>query len=106
MWLFVVLAGVALGLVVFGAHRHASLFVIRVSNGQAHFVRGRIPPRLLADIKDVVRLNRAVEGTIRCVAEGGSATVRADGFPDGAMQQLRNVVGTYQLAQIRAGARP
>ena len=88
-------------------YRSNELFVVEVRKGKVRFTRGRIPQRLLDDIADVVRRPRVVSGRIRVVKEGGRPRVQAEGqFDPDHLQRLRNVVGTYDLAQIRAGGRP
>lgn len=92
---------------VFSIRRSNELFVLQVRKGRTKFVRGRVPRRLLQDIGDVVRRPRVVSAEIRVVREGGAPRVRAKGqLTDAQVQRLRNVVGTYQIAQIQAGQRP
>ncbi len=108
MWLVLglaVLAVLAIPLVV-SIRRSTELFVIRIDAGRARFIRGRMPQRLLNEISDVVRREKIRTGLIRCVTEGGAPRITATGLGDGAAQQLRNILGTYQVAQIRAGGRP
>src|SRR5262249_14280142 len=80
------------------------LFVGGSVEGKTRLVRGRLPPRLLADINDVVQ---AVAGArLHCLNEGGKPTLYAAGKISSAeTQRLRNLVGTYSVAQIRSGAR-
>ena len=87
--------------------RSTELFVLRVRKGRVHFVRGRIPRALLEDIGDVVRRPRVVSAELRVVREGGRPRLLARGqLDEGQTQRLRNVLGRWQVAQIRAGRRP
>lgn len=88
-------------------HRSNELFVVEVRKGRPKFVRGRMPQRLLDEIGSVVRRPRVVSGRIRVVKERGRPRVMAKGqFNDGHLQRLRNVVGMYEVSQIRSGGRP
>lgn len=98
-------------LIVFGAlgaiwffflRRQAELFCVRVRAGQAKLARGRIPPRLLTDIEDVMR-RAGGDGEIRVVLDSNVPRVVTQGLSDGTTQQLRNVVGTWQVSQLRHG---
>ena len=84
--------------------RANELFVVNIEQGEARLVRGRVPPRLLADVGDVVRsVERA---RLHCVNEGGKPALYSEGTLSPAeKQRLRNVVGAWTVAQIRAGAR-
>jgi Protein of unknown function (DUF3634) len=83
------------------------LFVVKVRAGQAHFVQGRIPHGLLADIADVVRSSHIEHAEVRAVRRSGRAEVYFVGVvrPED-QQRLRNAVGCYSLQRISAGARP
>ena len=100
------LALLAIPLVI-SIRRSNELFVLDVRKGTTSFRRGRMPQRLLDDIGDVVRKPRVLSATIRVVTEGGTARVIAKGqINEGQIQRVRNVLGTYEVAQIRAGGRP
>ena len=105
------LAGLAILVVlsiplVIAIRRSTELFCVRVEQGRPRFTRGRMPQRLLDEIADIVKRPRVDHGEIRVVIEGGSPRVLTAGIGEGQTQQLRNVVGTYRVAQIRAGGRP
>lgn len=78
------------------------LFELVVQDGRIVKSQGRIPPRLLADVSDVVEragLNRV---RIRCVVRAGRPTLLFDGeIGDGTGQMLRNVVGQFSTDDIR-----
>jgi len=82
------------------------LFLVEIEGGRVRFRRGRIPPSLLRELKDVFRDTRGA-GTVAAVTDRGEVRVLARGdFDEGTLQQVRNVVGRYPLARIRAGASP
>lgn len=86
--------------------RAPDLFVVEVDGGRCRLRRGRLPPRLLDEIGDIVRRNRVEQGKLRVTLEGGQPRVLTDaGFSPAAQQQLRNVVGLYRPAQLRTGSR-
>ncbi len=106
MWLLLALAALFVLSVPLAVaiQRSTELFVIELGQGGMRLVRGRIPRRLFADLRDVVERARLERGRVRVVLDGGSPRLRAsDEVPSGVVQQLRNVVGTYQVAQIRNG---
>lgn len=87
--------------------RASNLFEIEVRNGRARHVSGRLPQRLFNDIDEIVRRPAIEQCRIRCIGEGGSPRVVVRGkISDEQLQRLRNVVGKYQVGQIRAGKRP
>jgi hypothetical protein len=86
--------------------RHTELARVRVVNGRVEFVRGRLPQSLLADLHDVLTLPPIEQGELRIVLDRGKPRVVASGLSEGRVQQLRNVVGGYEVSQIRAGRPP
>ncbi len=91
---------------VLGLRRSTELFAVEVKAGRAILKRGRLPPRLFNDIEDVVKRSAPQSAKITVVVESGLPRVRVQGSTSEAFeQQLRNVVGAYQTAQIRAGRR-
>lgn len=90
----------------FFLRRATTLFVLEVRSGQTRFVRGRMPPALLQELREVLD-GSPHQGVVRAVLEDREARVVVSGdFDGGTIQQLRNVVGRYPLARIRAGAPP
>lgn len=86
--------------------RATELFALRVRGGRVRFVRGRLPPSLLRDLRDVL-VQAGVEGELRVVVERDVARVVAKGdFDPGTLQRVRNVVGNVPIARIRAGRKP
>jgi hypothetical protein len=69
-------------------------------------VRGRLPPQLLGDVRDLLASAHVTRAEIRLIVEEGRPRVLAHGLDEASAQQLRNVVGTYTVSQIRAGRSP
>ena len=91
---------------VIAIRRATELFYLKIEKSSVRHVRGRLPPQLLEDIREIVRRSPVESAKIRVVSEGGSPRLVATGkLSDSALQQLRNVVGGYRLQQIRAGRR-
>ena len=66
-------------------------------------MRGKLPAEVMGEIEDVVKRARLVTGTIIVRKEDGMITVRTRGIRDeNAMQQLRNAVGRFPKARLRA----
>lgn len=82
--------------------RANELVCIRAMGDRVTVVRGRVPPRLLADIGDILRRPPVDDVTIRIVVEDRSPRIYAEGeLSDAQKQQLRNVVGSWPVAKIR-----
>lgn len=97
------LAVLAVPLVI-AIRQSTELFRIKVEKGKTTLLRGRLPQRLYNDIKDIVHRPAVPQATIRCVAESGEPRVLPDdGLDEDRLQRLRNVVGRFQIAQIRNG---
>ena len=83
--------------------RARTLVVCEVHRGKVRIVRGRLAAAPLAEIVDVVARKRLVSGTIVVRKEAGAPAVRVKGIDDeAAVQQLRNAIGRFRLAQLRA----
>lgn len=84
----------------------AFLFDLVVQDGRITKSNGRIPPRLLADVADVVERVGLARARIRCVVRGGRPTLLFEGeISDGTGQMLRNVVGQFSASEIRGSRR-
>jgi hypothetical protein len=94
--------------------RANELVCVRARGDRVTVVRGRIPPRLLADISDILRrpggqratnattATDATDVTLKIVVEDGRPRVYAEGeLSDAQRQQLRNVVGMWPVAKMR-----
>lgn len=97
---------VAIVVVLFVLRGAPELARLEVRDGKPHFVKGRVPPRLLEDFSDVLRRPVLQRATIRIVLDGGVPRVIATGITDEQLQQLRNVTGAYTAAQFRTGRAP
>ncbi len=83
--------------------RANELFCVSVRDGRVLLVRGRIPPGLLGDIRDVVGRPRVTRATIRGVKEEGYARLLVSGDVDeGRTQRLRNIFRLYPISNLRA----
>jgi hypothetical protein len=107
-WLLTLLALSLLLLpLVISIRRSTELFRVKVRAGTASFVRGRIPSSLLADISDILRTPPVERAEIWAVRRSGQARLETKGELSAEQRQrLRNVIGTYSLQRILAGARP
>lgn len=77
-----------------GAHT-----IVRIEGGRATVTKGRLPPKLVGDLRDVARRTRA-RGTVNIDGRGDSLRVTSTGLGDRVEQQVRNVVLGYR-DQIR-----
>jgi hypothetical protein len=86
--------------------RANELFYLTCEHGQATLRRGRIPPALLREIQDIAVRSKLEKAVIRCVVEDAKPRVLPhESLSESALQQLRNVVGQFDLRQIRSGRR-
>lgn len=89
-----------------GLRRATELFALRVSEGQVRHVRGKVPKRVYDELAEVLTRAGVESVELRVVHEQGHPALRTKGaLSDSVLQQLRNVLGRYPLAQLRAGAR-
>lgn len=93
-------------IVVFGWIIHRALasrvlFVVRAANGKVARATGRAPGVLLHDLADVFRRAKAT-GRVTVRVRGGRAEVVTSGLDANVAQQVRNVVGRFPLARLRA----
>jgi hypothetical protein len=87
--------------------RATELFVVRVRDGRATFVRGRIPQALLDDIADVVKDPPVRAARLYAMRRRGHAVLVTKGeLASSQKQRLRNVIGQYPLQRITAGGKP
>lgn len=106
-WLLpLAIALVAILLFVRQLRRSTELFVIAAEAGGARLVRGRIPPQLLTEIREIIRRSNS-RGELRVVVERREPVLETRGeFSAGTLQQLRNVIGNTPLQRIRSGVGP
>jgi hypothetical protein len=99
----IALAALALPLAL-AIRRSNELFCLDLRDQRLTLRRGRIPPRLLDDFRDVLAGSRARRAVIRAVTWDRLPRLEARGdLTQDELQQLRNVLGTYPLAKLRAG---
>jgi hypothetical protein len=107
--LALLLVGCFAALFAVAVHRANELFVLKVTPGDEQpvtFVRGRIPPRLLQDLRELLVASGA-HGRVRALVVRGAATLEARGtFSPETLQRARNLVGLYPLAKLRSGVGP
>ncbi|HLV64442.1 MAG TPA: DUF3634 family protein [Polyangiaceae bacterium] len=84
--------------------RSNELFVMRVRRGRPELVRGRVPQALFDDLSDVFSGTR-LDAELRVVVEAGRPRVLLSGAHGSIAQRVRNVVGRFRTAEIRAGRR-
>ena len=106
-WLLTILAPCLFLLpLVLAVRRSTELFRVKVRDGKAIFVRGRMPQSLLTDLSDVVRSPPIARAEIWAVRRSGKARLQTKGeLTPEQKQRLRNIIGTYSLPRILAGAR-
>ena len=96
-----VVTAIALALLWYAARGAITVCIAEVHDGKLELTHGAISPRVLADMKDVVRRPRVGRGTVRVVKHREHASVEAKGeFSEAQVQQLRNVVGSMPLAKL------
>jgi hypothetical protein len=84
--------------------RANELCVFRIDKGECRLDSGKAPAPLFGQIDDIVKRARLDQATFRIVVESGLPRLIADpSVPDGVVQQVRNCVGQYQVAQFRKG---
>jgi hypothetical protein len=85
--------------------RSRTLFVLSVRDGRVLVVRGRIPGRLLQELRDVVSRPPVRRATIRAWASEDGGHLSASGVDEGTEQRLRNVFRLYPISQLRNAPR-
>jgi hypothetical protein len=84
---------VVLGVVVaFYLAQQRARLVVRITDGRASVVRGRLPPGLFDDLQAVAHLSPDATGRVEVSGQGPSLRVRTRGLPEGPAQRVRNVV--------------
>lgn len=81
------------------------LLDVRVHQGRIQRLEGRAPADLVHDVEDILGRSQAT-GRIVVALEGERAVVRVTGeFDAGTTQRLRNVVGRFPAARLKAARR-
>ncbi len=79
------------------------LFVAEVRDGRIVRARGRLPQGLARDLEDVAGLRPVRNARLRAVVSDRRPSLRVSGdVREHELQRMRNVLGTWQLARIRA----
>ncbi len=96
-----VATAIALALLWLAARGAITVAVCEVREGKLELTHGDLSPRVLSDLKDVVKRPKVGQGTVRVLRHKDRASVEARGdFNEAQLQQLRNVVGTVPLAKL------
>jgi hypothetical protein len=88
----------------YAIRRSNELFRVTVRNGSVRLDRGRCPGALLHDLEDIFAGSK-VSAEIRVVSEDLRPRAIVHGLDEDRTQRVRNVVGRFALAEIRAGRR-
>ena len=98
----------ALGLTVlwFATRSAITLCLLEIENGKLRIASGALSPRVLDDFRDIVKKPRVVAATIRVLRAKDHPRIEVRGNVSAAqLQQLRNVVGTIELAKLASSGR-
>jgi hypothetical protein len=88
----------------FALRRANELCAVSARAGTLELVRGRMPQALFAELADIAQRERLDGVELRVVSEGGAPRLVLVGMPQPAAEQaVRNVLGRYNLTQIRTG---
>ncbi|HXS18065.1 MAG TPA: DUF3634 family protein [Polyangiaceae bacterium] len=87
-----------------GLKQSTILFTVMIRDGKVSRVRGRIPPRLMSEIRDIVSRAGVTQARFVAVSRDGAPVLHFKGEMDpGLAQQMRNVVGQFSVGEIRSG---
>lgn len=90
-------------LALLGAFASRRLLVVDVERGKIVRAGGKVPSDFYAEVVDVLERTSA---TGRCevrIEKGKAIVLGSRGLSDAAAQRIRNVVGRFPLARLRAG---
>jgi hypothetical protein len=88
----------------FSARRDITVCVLEVRDGEISVVEGAISPRVLSDLRDVVRRPRVKSATVRILRAKDYGRAEASGKLTGEqLQQVRNIVGSVNIAKLSNG---
>lgn len=97
------LSGAAILLLVILARNANLLFEAVIRDGRIISVRGRLPKRLEHDLEDVARLRPVHHARVRADLSDRRPMLQATGDVEpNELQRMRNVLGMWDLAKIRA----
>jgi hypothetical protein len=93
------------GLVLFLARRELTVFHLVAERGQIRRARGRMPPEMMHDLRDVLARAKA-SGTVTGRIEDRRVALHfGGGIDEATAQRLRNVAGRFPTARIRQSKR-
>lgn len=100
------LFGLAVLAIGFSLRRANELFVLAAHAGALSVKRGRLPAALFSDLEDIAARERLDNVEIRALSESGVPRLSfSNPNHAGAEQAARNVIGRFNVRQIRAGQR-
>jgi hypothetical protein len=85
------------------AFRSRDICVLSVRRGRVLLMRGGLPQGLLAALAEIVERRGVAKATVRIARDGERGRLSASGLDATALQQARNVLGTYPLPRLLAG---
>jgi len=94
---------VALLVLLWMARRAAELACFRLRNGTLRLHRGRVPPRLLGELRDLFDGRTAETFELRIVLDSQTPRVLGRGVSEDDLQRARNVVGQFSVSELRRG---
>lgn len=101
-WLILAIVVTVIAALVISADRRRTIAIVVLERQTANVTRGRLPPRVLAEIRDVAERNRLTRGKVSIRRESGEVRLDLHGIDDPRVQQqLRNVIGRFRLAELR-----
>lgn len=101
-WILLAIALAALVALYVSADRRRTIAVVVFERGSARVARGKLPAKVLTEIRDVIERNRVGSGSVTIRRESGEVRVDLQKVSDPRVaQQLRNVIGRFRLAELR-----
>jgi len=100
------LAVVCCVLLAFGyaLRRERELFALSTEHGKLTVLRGRLPQALFSALSEIVAREHLDRVELRVISESGAPRLRVRGTAGAGLEQAaRNVLGKYNVAQIRHG---
>ncbi len=89
------------------ARRAITICVLDVVDGEVEVSKGSLGPRVLSDLRDVVKRPRVKSATLRLLRARDFARLDARGtFTAEQLQQLRNIVGNVPVEKLLGSRRP
>jgi len=103
-WLWLVVPCLTLLAFGYALARHNELFALAAHGGKLTVIRGRLPQALFSALSEIAARERLDQVELRVVSESGAPRLKVRGAAhEGLEQAARNVLGSYNIAQIRHG---